>query len=50
MPEEVKTEERLVAVMWYTCDCPWTTKFCDDFHTSRARVPVSVLEKYKSTT
>ena len=41
-PEPVKA----VSVRYYTCNCEWISKYCDEFHTARALVPVAVLEKY----
>lgn len=36
-----------VNVSWYTCDCDWWTKYCDEHHRASARVPIDVLEEYK---
>lgn len=35
-----------VWVSWYTCDCDYISKYCDDYHRVGALVPVSVLEPY----
>lgn len=40
------TGEKEVWVTWRTCDCDYTTDYCDDNHRSGARVPLSVLEQY----
>lgn len=34
-------------VYWYTCDCEWTTKYCDEYHMAAADVPYHVLEEWK---
>lgn len=36
-----------VWVTWYEHDCDWVTKYCDDMHTVRAKVPVEELEKWR---
>lgn len=35
-----------VTVSWYTCDCEWITKYCDEEHYATAVVPKSVLSEY----
>lgn len=35
-----------VWVSWYTCDCDYISKYCDDYHRACALVPVSALEPY----
>lgn len=34
-------------VSWYTCDCPWATKHCDEKHRASAVIPVSVLSRWQ---
>jgi hypothetical protein len=41
------TDEKTVTVRFYTCNCEWTSKYCDEYHTAVAHVPVSVLETYR---
>lgn len=38
-----------VAVSWYNCDCDYTSKYCDEYHKSYARIPKFVLEQYEVT-
>lgn len=40
------TDERTVYVSWYTCDCEWTTKYCDLMHTDGARIPLSKIKEW----
>lgn len=42
-----------VSVSWYNCDCGdafgFTSKYCDEYHQSYARIPKVVLEQYEVT-
>lgn len=40
-------DEETVYVQWYQHDCPWITKYCDEYHKVGAQVPVSILNDYK---
>lgn len=40
--------ERTVFVRYYTCNCEWTSKYCDEFHQAGVSIPVSVLETYRN--
>ncbi len=35
-----------VTVHFFTCDCEWATKFCDEYHTATAIIPREVVEQY----
>lgn len=37
--------ERMIAVSWYVCDCPWVTKVCEE-HKQYAQVPEKVLRPW----
>lgn len=45
---DAKAEESVdgVTVSWYSCDCPWLTKYCDEEHRKYAVIPRTVLEQY----
>lgn len=34
-------------VTYYTCNCDYLSKYCDEHHLSGALVPVSILEQYR---
>lgn len=38
-----------VYVSWYTCNCDWLTKYCDDHHQAGAFIPRTILEQYRKT-
>lgn len=38
--------DQSIRVSWYDHDCDWITKYCDEYHTRSALVPLSVLEQY----
>ena len=40
-------EEETRVVRWFMCNCDVISKYCDEYHTARARVPLSVLEHYE---
>lgn len=40
------TDEKMVTVRWSTCECEWGTKYCDDFHTAGARIPLSKIKEW----
>lgn len=33
-------------VHWYTCECEYWSKYCDEHHRKFATIPVSVLNQY----
>lgn len=35
-------------VYFYTCDCAWISNYCETEHTASARIPLDVLEQYRS--
>lgn len=39
-------EEIEVYVSWHDCDCEWASKYCDEYHSVGASVPLSVLRPY----
>lgn len=39
------SSERMIAVSWYVCDCPWVTKVCEE-HKQYAQVPEKVLRPW----
>ena len=42
------SDEKTVRVTWYTCDCDWRTKYCEQAHSASADIPVRVLEEYRN--
>lgn len=41
------TTEAKQYVTYYTCDCDFLSKYCDEHHLSGALIPVSVLDQYR---
>lgn len=39
--------KEFVWVTWYEHDCDWISKYCDEFHAVRAKVPIAELEKWR---
>lgn len=35
-----------VTVYYYDHNCNWITKYCEEYHTRSAYVPISVLNQY----
>lgn len=40
------TEEKMVTVSWSTCECDVWTKYCDEFHTGVARIPLNKIKQW----
>lgn len=40
------TDEKMVTVRWATCTCDVWTKYCDEFHTQIARIPLSKIKQW----
>lgn len=40
------SDEKTVYVSWYTCNCEWTTKLCDEEHRAGARIPLSKIKEW----
>lgn len=45
--DEEKARQTIVPVHYYTCDCDYISKYCDEYHTAYARIPKSVLDEYR---
>lgn len=43
---EATTPNDLRYVSWFTCDCDWINKYCEENHRETARIPVRVLKQY----
>ena len=39
-------EDKKVYVSWYDHDCDYISKYCDEYHSVGASVPLSVLRPY----
>jgi hypothetical protein len=39
--------EPTILVTYYSCLCPWQTKYCEDNHKRTALVPSDVLDCYR---
>lgn len=39
-------EDKNVYVSWYDCDCDYISKYCDEYHSVGASVPLWVLRPY----
>lgn len=39
--------DKLVTVSYYTCNCDWRSKYCDENHMAFVTIPMSVLDEYK---
>lgn len=37
-----------IRVSWYTCNCDYLSKYCDEYHQASALVPASVLEEHRA--
>jgi len=46
-PPAPETRGQIVVVTWFNCTCDWTTKFCEEFHSEWAVVPLWVLRDYQ---
>ena len=40
------TDEKMVTVRWDTCDCEVWSKYCDEYHTGFARIPLSKIKEW----
>lgn len=40
------SDEKMVTVRWDTCDCEVWSKYCDEFHTAVARIPLSKIKEW----
>ena len=46
MSEQISLSDTRV-VYWYSCNCDWISKYCDEHHREVARVPLAVLNEYR---
>lgn len=44
--KRLKEEEKMVNIRWSTCECDVLTRYCDEFHTGVARIPLSKIEQW----